>query len=184
MTINILWSSHRSLRHWPLRFMALYLEDSYKNREWVDHPLCANFTSNIKMSFGTKQIPPERQTWSAELLSGLQTETPMNRFSEEPQLNEFVSGIINEQVQKRTGDTTSRNLVITCGYACGLQDVRKIVSAKIDIWLMNQAKLSKVAYETLHYCCANIDGEADTIEVIRRNYTEVYLHSFLEHNEC
>ena len=130
------------------------------------------------MSFGTKQIPPERQTWSAELLSGLQTETPMNRFSEEPQLNEFVSGIINEQVQKRTGDTTSRNLVITCGYACGLQDVRKIVSAKIDIWLMNQAKLSKVAYETLHYCCANIDGEADTIEVICLKFAEDYLYYF------
>ena len=91
LAINLLWASHRQLQQWPMEFMRIYIDDACKNRDWVDHPLCVNFSANIRNRFRTKQIPEDRQVWSAELAGSVEpVEPPIMRFDDSTQTEDII----------------------------------------------------------------------------------------------
>ena len=155
---NLLWSSHRTLPQWPIGLMLLYLEDSYKNRDWVDHPLTTNFTATLRASLNTVPIDPEyRETKLNE-----PTEVVTSRFKHLSNLDDHVANVINDQLRKRGGgqDTISKNLLITAALACGNAAVRLCVVDKMEN-LLNNPKVVKHAQELLFYLCANINSTVD-----------------------
>ena len=89
--INLLWASHRNLVHWPIEFIRIYIDDGCKNRDWVDHPLCVNFSANIRNRFRTRPIPEERQVWAIDnLVESEPTETPTLRFDDTQQTEDTI----------------------------------------------------------------------------------------------
>ena len=109
---NLLWSSHRTLPQWPLSFMLLYLEDSYKNRDWVDHQLTANFTATIRVALKTTPIEEElRETKLNE-----PTEVVQSRFQHLANVDETVASVINDQLRKRGTQGAGKNIFRT--WAC------------------------------------------------------------------
>lgn len=109
--INLLWSSHRQLSKWPLDFVRIYVEDSCKNRDWVDHKLCATFAANIRHRFNTREIPDELKTWTENNVEESQHETPQQRFEPGLLMDDQISSYIVEKLhQQRSGLVSNINL--------------------------------------------------------------------------
>ena len=118
------------------------MEDSYKNRDWVDHPLCVNFASNIRKAFRTIDIPEEYRIWSNDSITRHNpSEKPTDRFENIQQIDNYVTSIISDQISKRSSDMISKNLVLTVGFACGIPEIRR--SVKIIIVLFDADDLDK-----------------------------------------
>ena len=149
----------------------MYVDDASKNREWVDHPLCVNFTANIKNRFRTRGIPEDRRVWTVDNVPDAEPlEAPVMRFDDSPQTEEMIQTIIIEAWQKRSNqETLNRNLVMMVASASGIPEVRRFLCLKLENILLNN-KLLKASQEALSTVCANVTSSTEQDRVRDRRF--------------
>jgi hypothetical protein len=185
LTVNLLWAAFKSVPRWPLELAKMYIEDAARNRDWVDHPLCFQFTENIKAHFKSLPIPDDQRTWSLENApAGVLSEPAFDRFEEDQ--SQYIQQMIVEQFARRpAADPLTRSLVILGASTAGFYEVRKMIASRLEA-MFNNPKLLKPGQEMFASLCVNAttSNEESIIHAIlnvrhRQKPVHFFLCSFL-----
>ncbi|XP_071797108.1 integrator complex subunit 1-like isoform X1 [Asterias amurensis] len=107
------------------------------------------------------------QTDEIDLSADAQAEGVTPRYSLlKDSIETYVVDFVRDQLTRRQGMDTPRNLLRVLTAACGFPEVRLLAALRLEMWLQNP-KLTRPAQELLMSVCLNCDThEQEDVEVI------------------
>ncbi|XP_022109567.1 integrator complex subunit 1-like isoform X2 [Acanthaster planci] len=107
------------------------------------------------------------QTEDVDLTADLQAEGVTPRYSLfKDSVETYVVDFVRDQLTRRQGMDTPRNLLRVLTAACGFPEVRLLAASRLEMWLQNP-KLTRPAQELLMAVCLNCDThDQEDVEVI------------------